>query len=397
MITKPLPELLAPAGNLEKLKIAFTYGADAVYVGGHVFGLRKYAENFTLTELSEGVALANRWGRKVYVVLNGFAHGSDIAALGEHLKDLEAIGPHGFIISDMGVLLEAKRLTSVPLHVSTQASVLTPATCQFWKDAGATRVILGREASLADCRAILKACDIELEIFVHGAMCASFSGKCVISNYSAGRDSNRGGCVQSCRHPYAVETLTGEPLYTRHIMNAKDLNALALLPEIVESGISSIKIEGRMKSNLYVAHAVMLYRKALDLCITRPEALPTLAGQLSRVSNRQFSTGGLSGPIQTLDSINPDFGHYEKEIAYLGTIKQATPETGIVMSVRSEFKTSDHLGLLQPSGLTTTLSTEGCKRYTGESISRAHPNSVVTFPYIDGVKPLDIIFKWVKD
>ena len=297
-----LPELLAPAGNLEKLKIAFRFGADAVFVGGKVFGLRKYADNFDLTELKAGVDLANQLGKQVYVVLNGFAHEADMDALHDHLAELEAIQPHGFIISDMGVFQLAKRLTTIPLHVSTQASVTNAAACQFWKEAGASRIILAREVSVAECREILAEVETELEVFVHGAMCASYSGKCVISNYSAGRDSNRGGCVQSCRHPYHVADDHGpDAAYTRHIMNAKDLNALMLLPEIVQSGIASLKIEGRMKSNLYLANSVRAYRLALDAIANGLEGdalqdhLTRLSTDLSLVSNRQFTTGG-GGP-----------------------------------------------------------------------------------------------------
>ena len=194
------PELLAPAGNLEKLKTAFAFGADAVYVGGHVFGLRKYADNFTLNELDAAIQLANKMDKKVYVVLNGFAHNSDLEALETHLKELEKIQPHAFIIADMGVFQLAKRFTTIPLHVSTQAGVTGRYGCQFWLEAGAKRVILAREVSLDDCRGIKSKVPVELEVFVHGAMCASYSGKCVISNYTSARDSNRGGCIQSCRH-----------------------------------------------------------------------------------------------------------------------------------------------------------------------------------------------------
>lgn len=379
------PELLAPAGNLEKLKIAFLYGADAVFVGGTVFGLRKYADNFSLEELKQGIDIANEQGKLVYLVLNGFAHNSDLDALKTHLDDLERLQPHGFIIADMGVFQLAKKQTSVPLHVSTQASVTNAYTCQLWKEAGAKRIILAREVSIQDCIAIKKQLDIELEVFVHGAMCASYSGKCVISNYTSGRDSNRGGCVQSCRHSFDIsETLESKP-YSTHIMNAKDLNALTLIPQLIESGIDSLKIEGRMKSNLYVANAVSEYRHALD------QAYALKKSTLATVSNRGFSTGGLENRPEP-QSINYEMGAYYKEVDYIGTVK-AVSESGILVEVKTSFSPHDTLLRLHPHSGGYLPFQEKPIALDGSELTVIRPNTLIRFPYNPACRPYDILVK----
>jgi putative protease len=398
------PELLIPAGNLEKLKIAFAFGADAVFVGGNVFGLRKYADNFSLSELKEGIQLANKLGKQVYLVLNGFAHQSDMENLVPYLKELEAIQPHAFIISDMGVFQLAKKHTTVPLHVSTQASVTNGYTCQMWKEAGAKRVILAREVSIPDCRTILDMCDIELEIFIHGAMCASYSGKCVISNYSSGRDSNRGGCVQSCRHNYHVHSEQADVDYTAHIMNAKDLNGLMQIPAAIQAGVASLKIEGRMKSNLYVANVTSTYRQAIDYYMSletrpTPSAPPPLLPRgdwntyLSDVSNRQFSTGGLEDRPGAA-SINTEFSHYEKNIDYVGTVKQCSPELGMIIDVKGPFSPNDNLGILQQhSGDRHLFSPAQIHSLSGSTLEKTNPNSLVIVPYMEHTQVLDVLFK----
>lgn len=380
------PELLAPAGNLEKLKIAFLYGADAVFVGGTVFGLRKYADNFSLEELKQGIAIANEHGKQVYLVLNGFAHNSDIDELRAHLDDLQILQPHGFIIADMGVFQLAKQHTTVPLHVSTQASVTNKYTCQLWKEAGAKRIILAREVSIAECKEIKEHLDIELEVFVHGAMCASYSGKCVISNYTSGRDSNRGGCVQSCRHIFELSETIGSPSYSTHIMNAKDLNAISLIPQLIESGIESLKIEGRMKSNLYVANAVSAYRHALD------EAYDLAASTLSHVSNRGFSTGGLESRPEG-SSINYDMGAYYKELEYVGTIKEASETTGLILELKTGFTDTDELVRLTPAQAGYQPFKATPTALDGSALSTIKQNSLVRLPYQEGCFKYDILAK----
>lgn len=318
------PELLAPGGNLQKLQVAFRCGADAVYVGGTVFGLRKYADNFTDHELRVAVDMANSIGRKVYVVLNGFAHDADLTELVAHLNVLQTIQPHAFLVSDWGVAKAVRDYTSIPLHVSTQASVTNIRAITEWIAIGAERVVMAREVSIDDCKKIKEALNVELELFIHGSMCASYSGKCVISNYSAGRDSNRGGCVQSCRHTYTIESDSGP--VSSHIMNAKDLQGIRQIEACVLAGIDSLKIEGRMKSQLYVANAVSTYRDAIDAVMASIHSRTPITNdqvfrfedRLKSVSNRQFSAGGLSTRPDA-SSINRDFGGYQKSVEIVAT------------------------------------------------------------------------------
>ncbi len=395
------PELLAPAGNLEKLKIALSYGADAVYVGGHVFGLRKYADNFSLTQLKEGIQFANDLGRQVYVVLNGFAHNEDLEDIKPHLIELNEVQPHALIISDMGVFQLAKSMTTIPLHVSTQASVTNAYGCQFWKDAGAKRVILAREVSLDDCKKIKASVDTELEIFVHGAMCASYSGKCTISNYTAGRDSNRGGCVQTCRHDFDIKDKdTGELDYSSHIMNAKDLMGIRQLPAIIQAGIESIKIEGRMKSNLYAANVSRTYRKAIDHIYEALQAnklcddsfYTALETQLAQVSNRGFSSGGLDQRPYA-DSIAYDFNRYEKTVDYIGSIKALEKNKSVLLDVKCSFQVGDSLELLNFDGSTHGFQVLEIKNMVDASMQKTNPNSLVKLPWITGAIKNGVIQK----
>jgi putative protease len=391
------PELLAPAGNIEKLKIAFHHGADACYVGGTVFGLRKFADNFSDDQLTQAVDYANTLGKKVYVVLNGYAHNSDLDDLAPHLETLQKIQPHGFIISDMGVMQLAKKMTSIDLHTSTQASVTNLYGCKLWKNAGAKRVILAREVSIDDCKAIKDHLDIELEVFVHGAMCASYSGKCVISNYTAGRDSNRGGCVQSCRHTYDIipkdtPNLSVENAINSHIMNAKDLMAVSLIPQLVDSGIDSLKIEGRMKSNLYVANAVSVYRAAIDeYCDTKSTAVTTYESELKKVSNREFSTGGLAH-MPTDESINYDYKDYSKGVDLIGTIK-AVKDHICIAQIKVPFTAGDLLELVSQKGNRHPLILNDIQTISGAPLTAARQDTLIQFKTDIPILPFDVIRK----
>ena len=391
-------ELLAPAGNLEKLKLAFYYGADAVYCGGHVFGLRKYSENFTLTELKQGISIANQLKKKVYVVLNGFAHNEDLPDLITYLKACELLQPHAFIISDLGVFELAKTYTTIPLHVSTQASVTNHYSCQFWKNIGAKRIILAREVSISDCKLIQQHCPIELECFIHGAMCASYSGKCTISNISSGRDSNRGGCVQSCRHNYHLfDPISNERLESSHIMNAKDLMGIHQIPAMIQAGIMSFKIEGRMKSNLYVANAVRCYRQAIDYCLSQYHQsqpidhtiLEDLVNQLELVSNRSFSTGGLVNRPDK-HSIHYSFGGYQKSLDYVGLVRDLSPNK-LFIDVKNSFKTTDSLLFFKHDGTSTTHKVDQIWSINGDCISETKQNSLVALPMTSNIQKYSVV------
>ena len=269
------PELLIPASSLEVLKVAVTFGADAVYVGGEAFGLRAKAKNFSMEDMAEGIQFAHEHGVKVYVTANILAHNRDLDAAREYFKELKAIGPDALIISDPGMFMIAREVCpEIDIHISTQANNVNYMTFLFWQEQGAARVVTGRELSLEEIRQIRDHIpdSLEIETFVHGAMCISYSGRCLLSNFFTGRDANQGACTHPCRWKYSVveETRPGEymPVYENergtYIFNSKDLCMIDHLPDLVEAGVDSLKIEGRMKTALYVATVARTYRKALD-------------------------------------------------------------------------------------------------------------------------------------
>lgn len=298
------PELLAPAGSLEKLKIAFQYGADAVYFGGEDFSLRAAAQNFSYEDMKEGIEIAHNLGKKMYCTVNVMPRNEDIEKLPKFLKKLEEIGIDAVLVSDLGVFSKVKKSTNLPIHISTQANTINYEACNMWESLGAERVVLARECSFKEIKEIRENIseDLELEVFVHGSMCISYSGRCLLSSYMAGRDSNMGSCAQSCRWKYSLmeEKRPGEyfPIEEdskgTYIMNSKDLCMLEHIPELMEAGISSLKIEGRNKSEYYVAIIVNAYRKAIDLYYNDPEnyELPKeIYDEIFKVSHRQYYTG----------------------------------------------------------------------------------------------------------
>ncbi len=295
-------ELLAPAGNMEKLKTAFHFGADAVYLSGKKFGLRAYADNFTDEEIAVAVQCAHSLGKKVYVTLNVFPKDSDFADLPQYLAVLEKANVDAVLVSDVGMFDFVQTHSKLNIHVSTQANTLNSNAVKFWHKQGAQRVVLARELSLAEISAIHAACpNVQLEVFVHGAMCISYSGRCLMSNYLVNRDSNRGECVQACRWKWEVKEVSrndGLPVEEdergTYIFNSKDMNTLAHLPQILQSGVVSLKIEGRMKSAFYVATVVSAYRRALDAiqnCTFTEELCQTLCAELNKASHREYTTG----------------------------------------------------------------------------------------------------------
>lgn len=273
MEKKKKPEILAPAGDLERLKVAFLYGADAVYIGGMLYGLRANTPNFTPEEMEEGVSYAHSLGKKVYVTLNIVLHNQEIDGLVDYLKELDRIGVDAIIFSDPAIIPLAKQYGSFDLHLSTQQSTLNREAVEFWKDQGVSRIVLAREANRDDIQSILDYVDIEIECFIHGAMCASYSGRCVLSNYFTARDSNRGGCSQICRWDFTLQDDYGNDCYGEEPFSfcTKDLSMLRYLPELVDMGITSLKIEGRMRSIYYIATVVDTYRKELDRYCHNPE------------------------------------------------------------------------------------------------------------------------------
>ena len=279
-------ELLAPAGDLERLKFSLLYGADAVYCAGKVYGLRANANNFSLEEMEEGVTFAHRLGKKVYVTVNILFHDEETKGLDDYLKALDRIGIDAIIASDILVMKRVLELgVKFEVHVSTQASILNKEAALFYKTLGVTRIVLAREASLEDIKEIKKATGLEIECFVHGAMCTSFSGRCVLSNYCTNRDSNRGGCAQICRWMFSIDDVL-EPFS----MTPKDLNLIQYISRMIDAGVNSFKVEGRMRGIYYIATVILVYRRVFDLILTnnlRDCDVQYYLGVLNRVANRE--------------------------------------------------------------------------------------------------------------
>lgn len=295
-------ELLAPAGNMEKLKTAFHFGADAVYLAGKRFGLRAFADNFTDEEIAEAVSYAHSLNKKVYVTVNIFASNADFDGLADYLKVLEQAQVDAVLVSDLGVFNFVKQNSKLPIHVSTQANTTNKYAVASWKQMGAERVVLAREVPLREIAEISAFCpDVQLETFVHGAMCISYSGRCLMSNYLTGRNGNRGECVQACRWQWEVKEVSRqdsmpvlEDQRGTYIFNSKDMNMLAHLPEIIDAGVVSLKIEGRMKSPFYVATVVAAYRRALNAIANgtfTTELVEELNSELNKASHREYTTG----------------------------------------------------------------------------------------------------------
>lgn len=294
-------ELLAPAGSMEKLKTAFHFGADAVYLAGKKFGLRAFADNFDDDEIAQAVQYAHSLGKKVYVTLNIFASDADFAELPTYLAVLEQACVDAVLVSDVGVFDFVRSHSNLPIHISTQANTTNKYAVNFWKNHGVERVVLAREVPLAEVKTIHDFCpDVQLETFVHGAMCVSYSGRCLLSNYLTNRNSNRGECVQACRWQWEVREVSREDSFPvaedqrgTYIFNSKDMNMLAHLPQILDAGVVSLKIEGRMKSAFYVATVVNAYRRALNAIAngTFAEVVPSLLAELDKASHREYTTG----------------------------------------------------------------------------------------------------------
>ena len=344
-------ELLIPAGSLEVLKTAVRYGADAVYIGGEAFGLRAKAHNFTIPDMKEGIAFAHEHGCKVYLTVNVFAHNRDIEGIREYFRTLREVPVDALIISDPGVFMMAKELLpDTEIHISTQANNTNYETYRFWYRMGAKRVVSARELSLEEIGEIRKHIpeDMEIESFIHGAMCISYSGRCLLSNYFTGRDANQGACTHPCRWKYAVveEKRPGEYLPVEeddrgtYIFNSKDLCMVEYIPEMMEAGIDSFKIEGRMKTALYVATVARTYRKAIDDYKTSPELyrsnMDYYREEISKCTYRQFTTGFYFGKT-TEESQIYDSNTYIREYTYLGMVEQTDTQGRIVLEQRNKF------------------------------------------------------------
>ena len=358
------PELLIPASSLEVLKTAVAFGANAVYIGGEAYGLRAKAKNFSPEDMREGIAFAHAHGVRVHVTANILAHDRDLDGIREYLEELRDMKPDALIIADPGVFTLAKEICpEIERHISTQANNTNWMTWRFWHQQGAKRVVSARELSLEELREIRKQIpdDMEIETFVHGAMCISYSGRCLLSNYFTGRDANQGACTHPCRWKYAVmeESRPGEylPVYENErgtfIFNSKDLCMIEHIPELLEAGIDSFKIEGRMKTALYVATVARTYRKAIDDCLESEELYRSNMGwykeQIAACTYREFTTGFFFGrPDETAQIY--DSNTYRKGYTYLGMVNGAAEDGGILTEQRNKFSVGEKIEIMKPDG-----------------------------------------------
>ena len=388
-------ELLIPASSLEVLKIAVIYGADAVYIGGEVFGLRAKAKNFSMEDMAEGIQFAHEHGVKVYVTANILAHNGDLEGVREYFTQLKEIKPDALIISDPGIYTIAKEICpEIERHISTQANNTNYGTYQFWWNQGAKRVVTARELSLNEIAEIRKNIpdEMEIETFVHGAMCISYSGRCLLSNYFTGRDANQGACTHPCRWKYAVveEKRPGEylPVYENergtYIFNSKDLCMIEHIPELIEAGIDSFKIEGRMKTALYVATVARTYRKAIDDYLTSPEKykenMDWYLEQISNCTYRQFTTGFFFGKPSEESQIY-DNNTYIKEYTYLGIVGERNEEGLYRIEQRNKFSVGEQIEVMKPDGRNIPVTVKRIVDEDGNEMESApHPKQVL---YID--------------
>lgn len=413
-IDKNKPELLIPAGNLETLKTAIMYGADAVYIGGDLYGLRAKARNFSMEDMREGIAFAHKFNKKVYVTANITAHNQDLEGIRRYFRELKAFGkdrPDALIIADPGVFTLAKEeIPDMELHISTQANNTNYATYNFWYKLGATRVVSARELSLnelADLRANIPE-DMEIETFIHGAMCIAYSGRCLLSNYFTGRDANLGECTHSCRWKYHIveEKRPGEYLPIEenergtYIFNSKDLCMIEYIPEMINAGINSFKVEGRMKTALYVATVAGAYRKAIDDYFEDPKLYQknksNYMEEVSKGVNRYFTTGFFFDKPSHEDQIY-DRNTYDKAYTYLGTIK-GERDGMYNLDQKNKFTVGEEIEIIRPKSDSQRAVVKRITDEEGNNMeSCPHPLQSI---YIDlGVKlnPYDILRRKEED
>ncbi|MBE5823024.1 MAG: U32 family peptidase [Butyrivibrio sp.] len=389
------PELLIPASSLEVLKTAVMFGADAVYIGGDAFGLRAKAKNFSKEEMKEGIAFAHEHGVHVHVTVNILAHNYDLDGVETYLHELKELKPDALIIADPGIFMKARRICpEIDIHVSTQANNTNYETYNFWHDLGAKRVVAARELSMAEIKEIKQRIpeDLEMECFIHGAMCISYSGRCLLSNYFTGRDANHGACTHPCRWKYAVveEKRPGEylPVYENergtYIFNSKDLCMIEHIPELVDAGVDSCKIEGRMKTALYVATVARTYRKAIDDFFESEEKyrqnMPWYLDQISKCTYRQFTTGFYFGKPSDEMQIY-DNNTYVSEYIYLGIVYDIDERGFAKIEQRNKFSVGDEIEIMKPDGTDVKVRVNGMYTEDGTAVeSCPHSKEII---YLD--------------
>ena len=406
------PELLIPAGGLETLKVAVSYGADAVYIGGNRFGLRAKADNFTHEDMVEARKITRDAGVKLYVTTNIYAHNEDIEKAQDYFEELKDIGVDAVLISDPGLFSIARSImkdSDTEIHISTQANNTNYMTYKFWKEMGATRVVAARELSLKEIKTIRDNIpeDLEIEAFMHGAMCISYSGRCLLSNYFTGRDANRGACTHPCRWKYAVmeEHRPGEYLPVEedergtYIFNSKDLCMIDKIPDLINAGIDSFKVEGRMKTNLYVAVTARTYREAIDDYFESPELyeskIPHYIEEISACTMRDFTRGFYYGKPSEEDQIY-DNNTYIRNAVYMGLIEEVEEDGTITITQKNKFSLGDALEIVGPDTKPFAVTAEGLADAEGEPVNEVRtPESVFYIQLPKAVPPYSIIRKSV--
>ena len=400
------PELLIPASSLEVLKTAVMFGADAVYIGGDAFGLRAKAKNFSPEEMKEGIAFAHEHGVKVHVTVNILAHNYDLDGVEKYLHELKELGPDALIIADPGIFMKARRICpEIEIHVSTQANNTNYETYNFWHDLGAKRVVAARELSLNEIKEIRSKIpeDLDVECFIHGAMCISYSGRCLLSNYFTGRDANHGACTHPCRWKYAVveEKRPGEylPVYENergtYIFNSKDLCMIEHIPELVDAGVDSCKIEGRMKTALYVATVARTYRKAIDDFFESEEKyrqnMDWYLDQISRCTYRQFTTGFYFGKPSDEAQIY-DNNTYINEYIYLGIVYDIDERGFAKIEQRNKFSVGDEIEIMKPDGTDVRAKVKAMYNEAGEAVeSCPHSKEIIYLDLSERPEKYDIL------
>ncbi len=399
------PELLIPASSLEVLKTAVIFGADAVYIGGEAFGLRAKAKNFSMEEMREGIEFAHARDVKVYVTANILAHNSDLPEVRKYFQELKSVKPDALIIADPGVFDIAKEICpEIDRHISTQANNTNYGTYNFWYRQGASRVVSARELSMQELKELRANIpdDLEIETFIHGAMCISYSGRCLLSNYFTGRDANRGACTHPCRWKYAVveETRPGEymPVYENergtYIFNSKDLCMIEHIPELIDAGIDSLKIEGRMKTALYVATVARTYRKAIDDYQKDPQLyrknMPWYLDQISNCTYRKFTTGFFFGKPDDSAQIY-DSNTYVKDYTYLGIVGE-TGDGMCRIEQRNKFSVGETIEIMKPDGRNVEVTVERIlNEEGGEQESAPHSKQVLYVKLSECPEKYDIL------
>lgn len=399
-------ELLIPAGSLDILKTAVIYGADAVYLGGEAFGLRAKAKNFTQDEIRQGIAFAHEHGVKVYITANILAHNDDLRGVEEYFQELKEIRPDALIISDPGVFAIAKRIIpDMEIHISTQANNTNYGTFLFWHQLGAKRVVTARELSLAEIKEIRSNIpeDLEIESFIHGAMCMSYSGRCLLSNYMTGRDANQGACSHPCRWKYSIveEKRPGEYMQVyenergTYIFNSKDLCMIEYIPEMIDAGIDSFKIEGRMKTALYAATVTRTYRKAIDDYLKDPKLyeanLDWYRSEIGKCTYREFTTGFYFGKPDSTTQIY-DNNTYVKNYTYLGTVEAVDERGYSKIEQKNKFSVGETIEIMKPDGRNLEAAVKAI--YNEEGIpqeSAPHSRQILYVDLSVEMEPYDIL------